>query len=128
MKRTLKLTMAALLVALAASCAPSKFKTYNGPPVTQIVVEKGDRQMFLLSGRKVLKAYDIGLGFQPIGHKQFEGDGRTPEGIFRIDRLNPARVQRAWEVLAATGRGLADQSARSMVCVLPQSSNSSRYT
>lgn len=34
-----------------------------------------------------------------------ELDGRTAA---RIDRRNPARVQRAWEVLAATGRGLAD--------------------
>ena len=29
----------------------------------------------------------------------------------RIDIQNPARVQRAWEVLAATGRGLADWQA-----------------
>ena len=29
----------------------------------------------------------------------------------RIDLLNPARVQRAWEVLRATGRGLADWQA-----------------
>ncbi|WP_341351547.1 tRNA (adenosine(37)-N6)-dimethylallyltransferase MiaA [Paracoccus fontiphilus] len=29
----------------------------------------------------------------------------------RIDTLNPARVQRAWEVLTATGRGLADWQA-----------------
>lgn len=85
------LALAALLVVTAcgSSTPPSKFKTYNGPPVTQIVVEKGDRQMFLLSGQKVLKAYDIGLGFQPIGHKQYEGDGRTPEGIYYIDRHNP---------------------------------------
>lgn len=67
----------------------SKFRSYNGPPVTQIVVEKGDRQMFLLSGSTVLKAYDIGLGFQPIGHKMYEGDGRTPEGIYYINRQNP---------------------------------------
>lgn len=85
------LALAALVVlaACGAKTPPSKFKTYNGPPVTQVVIEKGDRQMFLLSGRTVLKAYDIGLGFQPIGHKQFEGDGRTPEGIYYIDRQNP---------------------------------------
>jgi tRNA dimethylallyltransferase len=34
-----------------------------------------------------------------------EVDARTAA---RIDRRNPARVQRAWEVLQATGRGLAD--------------------
>ncbi|MDD8024431.1 MAG: tRNA dimethylallyltransferase, partial [Paracoccaceae bacterium] len=31
-----------------------------------------------------------------------------PATVARIDALNPARVQRAWEVQAATGRGLAD--------------------
>ncbi|MEM9971802.1 MAG: tRNA (adenosine(37)-N6)-dimethylallyltransferase MiaA, partial [Pseudomonadota bacterium] len=30
-----------------------------------------------------------------------------PETAARIDRANPVRVQRAWEVLRATGRGLA---------------------
>jgi tRNA dimethylallyltransferase len=31
-----------------------------------------------------------------------------PESLGRIDRANPMRVQRAWDVLRATGRGLAD--------------------
>lgn len=31
-----------------------------------------------------------------------------PETFARIDRNNPARVQRAWEVLRATGRGLSE--------------------
>ena len=78
----------ALLLGLAA-CAPSKFKTYSGPPVTQVVVNKGARQLLLLSGNTVLKAYRIGLGNEPIGHKQYEGDGRTPEGLYYIDRRNP---------------------------------------
>lgn len=81
----------ALLVTLAACSSPpkSKFRSYDGPPVTQVVVKKGERQMFLLSGRQVLKGYDIGLDFQPLGHKTFEGDGKTPEGIYYIDRQNP---------------------------------------
>jgi murein L,D-transpeptidase YafK len=37
----------------------------------------------------VLESYDIDLGFSPEGHKQFEGDGRTPEGLYFIDRRNP---------------------------------------
>ena len=78
----------ALLLGLAA-CAPSKIKTYSGPPVTQVVVNKGARQMLLLNGNTVLKAYRIGLGTEPIGHKQFEGDGKTPEGLYYIDRRNP---------------------------------------
>lgn len=74
---------------MLAGCAPSKFKTYNGPPVTQVVVNKTGRQMMLLSHNRVLKTYRIGLGNEPIGHKQFEGDGKTPEGLYFIDRRNP---------------------------------------
>lgn len=37
----------------------------------------------------------------------------------RLDRQNPARVQRAWEVLRATGRGLADWQADTPAPLLP---------
>jgi tRNA dimethylallyltransferase len=36
-----------------------------------------------------------------------ELDSEDPETAQKVDRLNPMRVQRAWEVLRATGRGLA---------------------
>lgn len=78
-----------LAVALGVSACSSKFKTYHGPEVTQVVINKGDRRMYLLHHSQVLEAYDIGLGFAPIGDKQVEGDGRTPEGNYLIDRRNP---------------------------------------
>lgn len=59
------------------------------PEVTRIHVAKGDRVLYLLDGQKVVKKYPIHLGFAPEGHKQFEGDGKTPEGTYRIDRRNP---------------------------------------
>ena len=37
----------------------------------------------------------------------------------RIDQANPARVQRAWEVLQATGRGLAEWQAATGPALLP---------
>ena len=37
----------------------------------------------------MLKSYKGGLGGQPIGDKKYEGDGKTPEGIYFIDRFNP---------------------------------------
>ncbi len=79
----------AALAALSACTGPTKFKTYSGPPVTSIIVNKSARQMMLLSGNKAIKVYQIGLGTVPIGHKNFEGDGRTPEGAYYIDRRNP---------------------------------------
>lgn len=45
--------------------------------------------------------------------------GIDPATAGQIDRLNPLRVQRAWEVLRATGRGLADWHAAGSQAVLP---------
>jgi murein L,D-transpeptidase YafK len=87
--RFLKLA-AALFVALAVTaCSPSKFLAYDGPEVTRIVVFKGDRKMMLLHHDEVLATHQIDLGFSPEGHKTVEGDGRTPEGRYFIDRRNP---------------------------------------
>ncbi len=86
------ITRFVLMLALAlglASCGPSKFKRYNGPEVTFIQVQKSARKMYLLHNDTVLKSYDIALGFAPQGHKEFEGDGKTPEGLYLIDRRNP---------------------------------------
>jgi murein L,D-transpeptidase YafK len=80
------LTLFALLLGLTAC---GKFPTYTGPEVTRIVVQKADRKMYLMHHNAVLKSYDIGLGFAPVGHKQIEGDGKTPEGEYMIDRRNP---------------------------------------
>ena len=40
----------------------------------------------------------------------------------RVDAVNPARVQRAWEVLQATGRGLADWQGETPAPLLPLAS------
>ena len=87
--RMVKYLALAVLVTSLSACGGSKFKTYNGPAVTHVVVNKGERRMFLLHDGEVLKAYDIDLGFAPAGHKEFEGDGKTPEGTYLIDRRNP---------------------------------------
>jgi len=45
--------------------------------------------MLLLRGESVLRQYRVALGRNPVGHKDREGDGRTPEGRYVIDRRNP---------------------------------------
>ncbi|MBC7132254.1 MAG: L,D-transpeptidase family protein [Roseovarius sp.] len=89
MQITRRFALLAGAAALAGCAGDSKFRTYRGPEVTRLVVNKGAREMFLLHHGRVLKRYDVQLGFQPAGHKQFEGDGRTPEGDYIIDRRNP---------------------------------------
>lgn len=86
-RRNFLLVSAAVLA--VSGCSGSKFRRYNGPEVTGIVVNKADREMFLLHHGKVLRKFDIELGFAPVGDKQFEGDGKTPEGTYLIDRRNP---------------------------------------
>lgn len=82
--------MILLVMALGISaCGNSKFRKYNGPAVTQVQVHKTDRKMYLIHQDRVLKSYDIALGFAPDGHKQFEGDGKTPEGSYYITHKNP---------------------------------------
>lgn len=56
--------------------------------VDRILIEKADRRMTVFRADKALQTYRILLGFSPIGDKVRQGDGRTPEGIFRIDRRN----------------------------------------
>lgn len=87
-RRTFSLgAMAALVV---SGCETrSKFRTYNGPEVTSVVLNKGARGLHLLHGEHVLESYKVALGFAPVGPKRVKGDGRTPEGTYLIDRRNP---------------------------------------
>lgn len=56
--------------------------------VERIVVEKAARRMTLVQNGQVVRTYRIALGFSPTGDKAQQGDGRTPEGVFQIDRRN----------------------------------------
>ena len=61
--------------------------------VDRIVVEKSARRMELWRGETKIAAYDIALGGAPeAGHKQQEGDERTPEGHYVIDWRNTRSV------------------------------------
>ncbi|PYU91915.1 MAG: hypothetical protein DMG25_13380 [Acidobacteria bacterium] len=54
----------------------------------KVVVAKGQRVLVLMSKENVLKTYHVALGKQPKGPKMREGDGKTPEGHYVIDRRN----------------------------------------
>ena len=61
---------------------------YSGPEVTRIIVDKADRKMYLMHDSRTWKSYDVELGFTPQGDKVRQGDGRTPEGEYFINRRN----------------------------------------
>jgi len=59
------------------------------PAVDRVVVKKSERQLVLMHGGNVVRAYHISLGLNPVGQKERSGDFRTPEGSYRVERRNP---------------------------------------
>ncbi len=57
-------------------------------PVDLILIEKSARRLTLIRDGQPVRRYGIALGFAPEGDKDRQGDGRTPEGRFTIDRRN----------------------------------------
>ena len=61
----------------------------DGEQADLVAVFKAERRLTLSRAGSVLKTYRVALGFAPEGHKEREGDGRTPEGAYTIDARNP---------------------------------------
>lgn len=53
--------------------------------VDLVKVDKSDSKMYLISKGKIIKEYHVALGDNPEGHKQQEGDEKTPEGTYSLD-------------------------------------------
>lgn len=71
------------LIALAATAHAQQMAA------SYILVDKSDRELTLYRHGQELRKFAISLGANPIGHKRYEGDRRTPEGIYTIDARNP---------------------------------------
>jgi L,D-peptidoglycan transpeptidase YkuD (ErfK/YbiS/YcfS/YnhG family) len=57
-------------------------------PADKVLIEKKKRRLTLLSKGEVIKTYKIALGRNPVGHKERQGDNKTPEGTYIIDSRN----------------------------------------
>lgn len=55
------------------------------PAVDKVKVDKLGRRLYLMLGGEVVHSFPVALGGNPIGHKQQEGDRRTPEGRYVLD-------------------------------------------
>ncbi|ENV32077.1 L,D-transpeptidase family protein [Acinetobacter gerneri] len=58
-------------------------------PITELRVYKSKRTLELVSHDQIIRTYPMRLGFDPLGHKKQEGDGKTPEGRYSLDWRNP---------------------------------------
>jgi murein L,D-transpeptidase YafK len=55
----------------------------------RVVVEKGARRLRLYAGGELVRVRRVALGFEPEGDKVRQGDGRTPEGDYKVCMKNP---------------------------------------
>ncbi|WP_128515856.1 L,D-transpeptidase family protein [Tabrizicola thermarum] len=94
LRLVLYLVLLAVLGFIAASLYSPPVRVAAPPPpplsgtVDRIVIEKAARRMQLFQDGKPVRTYRIALGFTPEGDKIRQGDGKTPEGEFTIDRRN----------------------------------------
>jgi len=65
----------------------------------KIVVAKSERWLYLVRDGQVLGRFRVALGSRPLGTKLYQGDGRTPEGLYRVAAFNPgSRFHRSIKV------------------------------
>jgi len=85
-----------IMLALIAICALALYfyAHHNwhplpaGTTIDRILVEKSGRKLSIFRHGGHIKTYRVALGRNPAGPKQEEGDMKTPEGAYKIDRRN----------------------------------------
>jgi murein L,D-transpeptidase YafK len=71
----------------------------EGTVADRVLIQKRARTLTLFKEGRSLKSYRVSLGRQPEGKKTVEGDGRTPEGMYLIDRRkSKSRFHRALHI------------------------------
>ncbi|MBT8107496.1 MAG: L,D-transpeptidase family protein [Gammaproteobacteria bacterium] len=77
------------LLTLLLLLTPGLVLSGDFPVADFVVIEKAARKLHLLQDGEVFRTFRIALGMQPVGDKKREGDFRTPEGRYLLDRRNP---------------------------------------
>jgi murein L,D-transpeptidase YafK len=56
----------------------------------RVVVEKSKARLYLIKDDEVFDSFHVTFGSNPKGHKEKEGDEKTPEGQYTLDYKNTA--------------------------------------
>lgn len=89
MKKVLPLLLGFISLLLVAIFLPEQKSIRVLPEIDYVLVEKRNRILSVYHQGRIIEKYSIALGFSPIGHKEREGDGKTPEGKYYIAHKNP---------------------------------------
>jgi len=58
---------------------------FSAQKADSVLVNKSEKKLYLIANGKPFKSYHVVFGANPMGHKQQEGDERTPEGKYLLD-------------------------------------------
>ncbi|MCJ8318510.1 MAG: L,D-transpeptidase family protein [Colwellia sp.] len=84
--KLINIPLVLFFIILSLTCLNTRANSNNSDVVIDLVkVNKSERIMYLMSDNQIIKQYQIALGDQPKGHKQQEGDQKTPEGKYTLD-------------------------------------------
>jgi murein L,D-transpeptidase YafK len=99
MARTSLIPILALLLPLMGCSSDEIPEGAVLPLADYILVEKGKRKLSLYKQDELLRSYNIAIGKATEGHKEREGDHKTPEGVYKIIKKNPkSRYHRALKI------------------------------
>ena len=80
-----RLAILLLSLSLLGASPASAQQAREGEVADFILIDKSERTLWVYQGAEVIRTYrGLQFGDRPIGHKQFEGDERTPEGRYTI--------------------------------------------
>ncbi|RZL37692.1 MAG: hypothetical protein EOO96_04545 [Pedobacter sp.] len=88
MKKILLFIASVMLLGLIYNYYPEP-ELAKDASIDSLVVDKSENRMIVFEQGKLLKTYKVSFGANPVGHKEFEGDEKTPEGIYIINDKNP---------------------------------------
>ncbi len=63
-------------------------KLVNLLTADSVLVNKKERKLHLIKNGNTYRTYNVRLGANPVGHKQKQGDERTPEGNYVLNTRN----------------------------------------
>ena len=87
MKKLIGIAIIVIIIAMVYNFYPEPKLPANAN-VDLLVVDKAANRMMAYGNGKLLKTYKVSLGDAPKGHKEFEGDEKTPEGFYTINAKN----------------------------------------
>ncbi len=90
-RRVSALLIAAITALFLVGCATKlrEDPVLQTQGIDKIMVYKGARKMAVYQDNRLLREFDVALGWGGLAPKERQGDGRVPEGLYLIDTRNP---------------------------------------